>query len=509
MSTHNEPVSPAPFEPAAPSGSGPTPGAIEQQGAPQWVIPALLALLVLAAAVVFWLPSRVAAPPAETTRPVDDGVEPTATSKTAGSSATAEPESSPWSDAQTAKLRKEAQDVLAELLDLQFQLQERAVERWAEEAFTAAAASAADGDELYRKRDFVAAKTRYEQSRDAMQALLEQLPATMDAQLLSAAEAIEAGELERANGALELAALIEPENADLAELQRRADLLTEVLPLWAEAQSAEAEDDLARAEAALRKAVEVDPAHQRSATELQRVAAALLDQQFNDAMSDGYIALEDGRFKSARSAFNRAAKLQPGSREAASALAEVKTAETDYRLASLKRSGSKSEQSEDWQAAVKAYEQAISLDSSVLFAKEGLTRSRSRARLDQQFQSAIDEPDRLADPAVAKATGALLAQAGKISPATPKLSRQMAQLQALLEKANTPVEVTLKSDRETEVVVYKVARLGRFDQEQLTLRPGTYTAVGSRVGYRDVRRTFTISPDRAPTPVVIACTEPI
>lgn len=399
--------------------------------------------------------------------------------------------------------------MLAELLDLQFQLQERAVERWAQESFAAAAALAVEGDELYRERDFVAAKTRYEEGRDAMQALLEQMPAAMDAQLLIASQAIEAGELERANSALELASAIESENAELAELQRRAGLLTELLPLWAEAQAAEAESDLASAEAALRRAVDIDPAHQRSATELKRVAAAWLDQQFNDAMSDGYIALEEGRYKSARSAFNGAAKLQPGSQEAASALAEVKTAETDYRLASLKRSGSNSEQSEDWEAAVKAYEQAASLDSSVLFAKEGLARSRSRARLDQQFESAIEQPDRLADPAVAKATAALLTQASKISPATPKLSRQITRLQALLEKANTPVAVTLKSDRETEVVVYKVARLGRFEQEQLTLRPGTYTAVGSRVGYRDVRRTFTISPDRTPTPVVIACTEPI
>jgi hypothetical protein len=41
------------------------------------------------------------------------------------------------------------------------------------------------------------------------------------------------------------------------------------------------------------------------------------------------------------------------------------------------------------------------------------------------------------------------------------------------------------------------------------LRPGTYTAVGTRNGYRDVRQTFTVKHDGAPPTVTIACTEPI
>ena len=111
--------------------------------------------------------------------------------------------------------------------------------------------------------------------------------------------------------------------------------------------------------------------------------------------------------------------------------------------------------------------------------------------------------------AVAEATEQLLAQAAKITPRGPVLAQQIEQLQTLLQQANTPVTVTLRSDEETEVIVYKVARLGRFAQRELTLRPGTYTAVGTRNGYRDVRQSFTITHDGAPAPVTIACVEPI
>ena len=67
----------------------------------------------------------------------------------------------------------------------------------------------------------------------------------------------------------------------------------------------------------------------------------------------------------------------------------------------------------------------------------------------------------------------------------------------------------MRSDMQTDVVVYKVAKLGKFDQRELDLRPGTYTAVGSRLGYRDVRVDFVVKYGSKPPPVTIACTETI
>lgn len=69
--------------------------------------------------------------------------------------------------------------------------------------------------------------------------------------------------------------------------------------------------------------------------------------------------------------------------------------------------------------------------------------------------------------------------------------------------------VTLHSDQQTEVTVYKVARLGQFDQRELELRPGSYTAVGSRMGYRDVRVEFSVAAEGAPPAVTVVCTERI
>jgi tetratricopeptide (TPR) repeat protein len=511
MSSGNDPVQPTPFEAPAPAPLAPRAGG--HGSAPQrWVLPALAALLLVAAVVVFWLPGQV-----EERAPERPAAGPTSDTTIAdpGSAAAAEapaavgPDTTPWNEAQLARLRKEAQDVLQQLLDIQFDLQERGIERWAPEAFAAVAATAAEGDELYRQREYEQATGRYRDGLDALQRLQETLPEEVDERLSRARSALEDGDGATAAEALDLAALMEPENAELPAFRDRLAALPRVSELLEQAASAESGGDLAAAQRSLEEATALDPAHQRAAEELERVTEAHVSQQFNEAMSEGYAALDDNRFDAARGAFRRADLLRGGSAEATSALQEVAAAETAARLADLKRNGAEHERREQWSQAVAAYEKAREIDPNILFAAEGLERSGKRARLDDQFRTAIDEPERMSDEKVARATEALLLQARRLSPRGPVLAEQIAKLEQLLALANTPIAVTLLSDMETEVILYKVARLGRFKQHSLELRPGKYTAVGQRLGYRDVRREFTVSHGDQPRPVTIACTERI
>ena len=61
-------------------------------------------------------------------------------------------------------------------------------------------------------------------------------------------------------------------------------------------------------------------------------------------------------------------------------------------------------------------------------------------------------------------------------------------------------EITTMNENPTVVV-------GTFDSREVKLRPGRYTAVGTRNGYRDVRREFMVHTDRATQPVVLRCEE--
>ena len=71
----------------------------------------------------------------------------------------------------------------------------------------------------------------------------------------------------------------------------------------------------------------------------------------------------------------------------------------------------------------------------------------------------------------------------------------------------TPIRVTLYSDKKTEVLVFRVGRLGVFERHDLDLRPGRYTVVGSRDGYRDVRRTLNVEPGKTDIRLTVRCEE--
>ena len=512
MSSHNEQLQPTPFDVAQPAPvEAPAAAAGKRrEGTPAWVLPALGGLVVLAVLVIFWLPERINTSTPQSA-PADPAAAASASPAQPGQAAqpAAGPEVSPWSDAQAAKQRKEAQDVLAELLELQETLEGRGVKAWAAEQLSAVATLATAGDELFRTRDYAGATARYREGLEKLKALEASIPVELARHLALANEALEKGDLAQANSALDKVDAIEPGNAEAAALRRRVEALPQLLALLEQAASAEKAGDLPAAIALLKQAVALDASHQRSGDELKRVSGAHQARRFNEAMSAGYSALDARQFDTARKAFRQAASLQPGSAEAKSALQEVEAAASAQRLAGLQGSGAKAEQAEQWEQAVTAYEQAQKIDPNVLFAREGLERSRDRARLDKQLRAAIDDPLRLGDVAVATAAEKMLQFARKVSPRGALLERQISQLERLLQQANTPVKVALRSDAQTDVVVYKVAKLGKFNQHELALRPGAYTAVGSRIGYRDVRVDFTVKPEGPPPALTIACTEAI
>jgi hypothetical protein len=143
----------------------------------------------------------------------------------------------------------------------------------------------------------------------------------------------------------------------------------------------------------------------------------------------------------------------------------------------------------------------------VAFAIEGKARAAERAALAEALAFHAANPGRLPADAVAREADAVLERARDVEAPGPRHRAQVDALEKALAAARTPVAVVLESDGLTEVTLSRVGRLGTLKRKTVELRPGTYTAVGSRRGYRDVRRQFTVVPG-APGPAVsVRCEE--
>jgi len=193
-------------------------------------------------------------------------------------------------------------------------------------------------------------------------------------------------------------------------------------------------------------------------------------------------------------------------------------ANTRFELAQLKQKlwiadqrqrAAVDERNENWSGAAAIYREVLARVPQAAFARRGLAFAQDREHLHQQFDHYLADPARVYSDQPRANAAQLIESTGQPPAAEVRLAEKLRRLQAIISEAETPLTVTLQSDGLTQVQIYHVGRLGQFTSQQLELRPGTYTVVGSRAGYRDVRQTFTLKPGGQQPVLVIRCEEPV
>jgi hypothetical protein len=426
--------------------------------------------------------------------------------------AQAEPETRELTEEELEALfeRREATEaILDDYLTLQISLEERAVERWASDDFEVAQDLQRSGDEPFRLQQYELASEAYRQALNALQELDSRAGMVLAEALERGYRALQSGLAAAATDAFELALQLDPESDLATRGAQRAAVLDQVLALRDQAMAAEASDDLAEALARYREALALDAETTGLAETVARLSGEIADRSFRKAMSEGLAALEEDDWSSARDALSRAQSMRPGDRAPKDALLEVERRYRDARILEHRTLALAAEREERWAQAVKHYEALAELDQNLELVQSGLERARDRNDLDQRLAQFLEVPQRWWSDEGRQQAQSLLYDAKGVESPGARLSEQITALAQQLDLASRPVDVTLVSDSACNVVVYKVGRLGTFDQHQLSLRPGHYTAVGTRDGYRDVRKDFMVFANRRNQPVVLRCEEEV
>ena len=469
---------------------------------PRIVGGALAVLLLLLGAVVFLLPDAVDR---------DSTLAPAVTETVPALEETAEPSPAdplPQRD-ERVEARMAAEKVLGELVAKVRTLEARAVPRWGGLNWKNAEEAYEKGDAEYLARNYGAAETHYAEALELVDPLLSRVDRVFEQTLRDAAEAFENADVQEAIRLYDLAVAISPSDAGARAGLERARNLDLVLALTEQALALERELELESALAGFDQALEIDPEWAVAADGRERVLATINQMQFDARMTEGLNALAERDYRGARAAFRRARELKPGSPEPVDGLRAVEQEVRLNDIAALEQRGREQEAGEQWQAAVDTYRQALELDANLTYAHEGLARAGRMVELHEQIDGYVEDPDSLSAPRTMQTATNLLLDIARMPDIGPRLDAQRDELSRLLKRAATPLTVELVSDNATEVSIYKVGRLGTFDRTELSLRPGTYVAVGSRTGCRDVRVEFRVAPEIEMEPVIVRCEEPI
>ena len=406
-------------------------------------------------------------------------------------------------------LKAETDVALGDLLSQLERLRYRAIERWGGQPYLDAVDVYAAGDQAYVDKNYRLAGEKYREASRMLEPFFDRIDEVFEDTLASAKAAFEASDPSEAVRLFDLAASITPGNREAEAGLARARNLASVLSLVDQGEQFEKNLEYDAAKQAFEGALDLDANWEAAADGLERVRAAVLDLTFEQRMTEGFDALADGDFATARAAFNAAKGLKPGSSQPVDGLLQVDQEARLFEIQRLEREAQSLDAAEQWESSVVIYQEILKIDPDLQFAQQGLRQARSRAALHARLQELIDDPDSLGDDVTMQNATKLLLDTARIDPQGPRITEQKNELSRLLKRAATPLSVQLLSDNMTEVSIYKVGRFGTFAAHELELRPGTYVAVGIRPGFRDVRIEFRVAPEVRMQPIKVQCEEPI
>ncbi len=416
----------------------------------------------------------------------------------------------PAAQAQTAAPDKEeAEQKLADFLKAKKELDEKGVAEWGGEGYQRLLQLAQAADAALMREEFAAAAEGYTQASAVAFSLGEKMGDALRDILEQGRRALSEGDGNNAERLFRLALMIEPAHPLALRGIERAKNCGKVLELLQSAARHEEGNSLSSARDDYQEAVRLDPESEEARAGLARVTGLIASRQFDELMSGGITALHAHDYGRARQLLLKARSIKPDSPEVNDALAQADSALKRARIAELQNEAAAAERSEDWNGALAAYQSLLSLDSSIQFALQGKERAIKRKEMEEDIKSYLAQPGRLeSDQSLNRAT-ALLGEARQMEPRGPRLSRLITELDTLVTSARTTVPVIIESDGLTEVAVYKVGKLGRFQSKELSLRPGTYTVTGARSGYKDVRHSLSVRAGSTSPRITVTCTEKI
>jgi tetratricopeptide (TPR) repeat protein len=408
-----------------------------------------------------------------------------------------------------AALKRKAEERRGPLPARLQMLEQRDVATWGGAPLAQVRNDLAAGDAAMTGREFESALAHFDSMARALDALELRLPAVVGERLADAQAAFDVGRAAEAQEKYAAVLQVAPGNVAARNGIARSRVLDAVLRETAVGARAEQAGDARAAVAAYQRALQLDPATTVARAAIARLGAREANDAYATAMAQAMAALARRDYATAQSSLEQAGRIRPGTPEVADGLQQIRRATETKSLTAIVERAAAAERAEQWSQALALYGEALKAEPALRPAQEGVERAEPRAMIDAELQSFIDKPERLYSPAGRDIARNVLERAARVSTPGTRLQAQQARLTEQLRQAETPVKVALASDNATDVQIYRIGKLGLFEHRDLELMPGRYTVVGTRQGYRDVRKELNLLPGAQPSTLVVRCEEPI
>ena len=415
--------------------------------------------------------------------------------------------------AEKTKYRKDAQLVLEKIVEIRDLLKSKSIEKWNAEKFNIALENISIGDDLYREGEYLRSIKQYREALDQLNNLQEEAANIIESTIISANNNIEKLDseltVEQTINSINLAFAIDKNNESIKLLKERSLKLPDLFNKVMQSNQLISEQKYEDAFSVLSEAIMLDPYRKKTKTSMENLNKQIKEKTFIEFMSEGFEAMDQNNFSSARKVFNEALKTYPERPDIYDALNQLESRESSFQIKERIKNAEANENLENWSEAKKEYEALLESDNSLVSLKARLINVRIRAELDEQLENLINNPLTLRSDELYQKAKKLLKTAQGINQRGAKLEKQIENVSKIIVQARNPIPVNFFSDNKTKVTIFKIGSLGLFEKRTIELVPGKYVVLGQRIGFRDVRLDFAIEPNEVDKNISIMCVESI
>lgn len=292
-------------------------------------------------------------------------------------------------------------------------------------------------------------------------------------------------------------------------LQKRIVVLPDVKKYLREAETARIENNDKKRYRLLSQVVALDAFREDLHDEITRLAEKIAEEEYASIIKQGLQAVENKKFSVARSFLRDAKARFPARSETRILAGKLSRLASDVSLSDALRKGDAASGKDDWPLALKLYRKALANRPNHARLADKVWQAEKIISLDKIVSDYIERHHRLGDPNVADKASNILQDADPYRKFSQSLDKKLTRLSRYIAGYETLVDLVIKSDNQTNIVVRGVGKVGIVNEKTIQLRPGKYALEGKRAGYKSKLVYITLDINKNRSEVEIICDEPI
>lgn len=377
--------------------------------------------------------------------------------------------------------------------------------RWQAKRFTALQDGIAQAYQLYGQQqysDSASLLTQIQQQADSYQ---REYSAAYQQAFQQAEQAFQKAELTSATLHVEQALTIKPDFEPALQLQKRLLVAADVQQLWQQVRVAEVERNLAKQQALLEQISQLDSEDTAAAQQLALLRQQQHQQQFSTLLANARSALAQADYAKAQQLLAQASKIEPNRPELRQLQQQLAQAEQANTVAQTLQQIQVFSDADEWPTVGLLANKALSSTPDNVQLQQYQQQAQQIALASQQIAMYLQQPARLADSNIQQRAQAVISQAGSLYALSPKLKAQSEQLQQQIKHQQQPVALKILSDSRTYIRVLGVGVVGEVKEKIIQLPPGDYQLEGVCKGYQTEIITVAVRDNQQPGSVQLQC----